>query len=161
MHNQRPGWQCKAAMVALLTGIGVASGVAAGELESLTGIGLDVRDPEISAKFYRDALGFEVARRIPEGSAAPRTIALSLSGKADLGLIVLRRADDPLPPGHEAFGRIITTARDGRAAADRIRAAGYAVTRIVENPNGPGSLEVWTRDPDGYAVEVFQPPRQP
>ncbi len=161
MRNKNAGWRRGVAMAALLTGLGVAGGVAAGELESLMGIGLDVRNPEISAKFYRDALGFEVARRIPEGSATPKTIAMSLSGKADGGLIVLRRAEGPLPPGHDGFGRVITTTRDGRAAADRIRAAGYRVTRIVDNPNGPGSLEVWTRDPDGYAIEVFQPPRLP
>jgi catechol 2,3-dioxygenase-like lactoylglutathione lyase family enzyme len=145
--------------VALVIGAAAVSAAAASDgVEALSGFGLNVTDIEASARFYEMALGFKEARRIPQVVAPARVIALSLTGGTDAPLIVLKRSDTPLPPDHTSFGRIITASHDARAVAARVRAAGYPVVRIVEEPNGPGSMEVWTRDPDGYDVEVFQAP---
>lgn len=129
---------------------------AAGRVDALTGVGLSVSDIARSEVFYERALGFQEARRIPNGADDPKVVALSTTGRMDAPLIVLRRSDTPLLAGHEGFGRIILATKDGVAVAAQIQHAGYEVTRTVEAPDGPGSLEVWTKDPDGYQVEVFQ-----
>src|SRR5690606_23466243 len=111
--------------------------------------------------FYSEALGFEETLRLPRDAAEPRVIALAIPGAPGGPLIVLRRSEAPLPAGATRFGRLITQSNDARAVAERIRRAGFEVSRIVERPTGPGSLEVWSKDPDGYEVEVYQPPDTP
>jgi lactoylglutathione lyase len=155
----RPNWRRSVVGLALSAALLAGGDVRAADgVDAVLGVGVTVSDVEASARFYREALGLKEARRLPLGGGPAGVVALSSTGKMDAPLVVLKRAEGPLEPGRAGFGRIITGSSDARAVLARIRAAGYAVTRVVEGPNGAGSMEVWTRDPDGYEVEVFQPP---
>lgn len=114
-----------------------------------SGVGLNVSDLERSRKFYEDVLGFKVDARVPaQGPAVEYLMGLTGNLRAD-ALIVLRQG--AVTPGATGFGRIIVTAPSGRALAERAAAAGYPPAKIVDGTN-------IIRDPDGYAIELYQRP---
>lgn len=152
-------------MRALLLAVGAAAllagPAAAAELPPLgpeirpiraSGVGLVVSDLEKSRAFYADVLGFKVAARVPaQGEAKEYLLGLTGDVRADT-LIVLRQGS--APAGATGFGRIILVAPNGRALAERAAAAGFAPPRIVDGTNV-------IRDPDGYAIELYQRPAAP
>lgn len=114
-----------------------------------SGVGLTVSDLERSRRFYEDVLGFKVAARVPaQGQAQEYLLGLTGNLRADT-LIVLRQGAPPA--GATGFGRVILTAPDARRLAERAAAAGYPPPRIVDGTNV-------IRDPDGYAIELYQRP---
>jgi catechol 2,3-dioxygenase-like lactoylglutathione lyase family enzyme len=114
-----------------------------------SGVGLNVSDIERSKAFYTDVLGFKVAARIPaQGPAKEYLLGLTGDIRAD-SLVVLTAAKPA--PGATSFGRIILVAPSGRALAERAAAAGFPPAKIVEGTN-------FIRDPDGYAIELYQRP---
>lgn len=114
-----------------------------------SGVGLVVSDLEKSKAFYTDVLGFKVAAKVPaQGPAVEYLLGLTGDIRADT-LIVIRQGD--VPTGATGFGRIIVVAPSGRALAERAAAAGYPPAKIVDGTNV-------IRDPDGYAIELYQRP---
>jgi len=114
-----------------------------------SGVGLNVSDLERSRRFYADVLGFKVAARVPaQGEAVEYLMGLTGDLRADT-LIVLRQGK--VPPGATGFGRIVVTAPSGRGLAERAAAAGYPPAKVVDGTN-------IIRDPDGYAIELYQRP---
>lgn len=114
-----------------------------------SGVGLNVTDLERSRQFYESVLGFKVAARVPaKGPAQEYLMGLTGNVRADT-LIVLRQGKPA--EGAATFGRIVVVAPSGRKLAERAAAAGYAPAKIVEGTN-------IIRDPDGYAIELYQRP---
>lgn len=117
-----------------------------------SGLGLVVSDLERSRQFYEGVLGFRVAARVPaKGPAQEYLLGLTGNVRADT-LIVLRQGK--VAEGAAGFGRVILVAPSGRKLAERAAAAGYAPPRIVDGTNV-------IRDPDGYAIELYQRPASP
>lgn len=114
-----------------------------------SGVGLVVSDLERSRQFYETVLGFKVAARVPaQGEAQEYLMGLTGNVRADT-LIVLRQGAPPA--GATGFGRVILTAPNARRLAERAAAAGYPPPRIADGTNV-------IRDPDGYAIELYQRP---
>ena len=117
---------------------------------------LFVEDVDASARFYAEALGFEVERREP-GYAHLRR------GDAELGLasVTLLPEDGPGPAftrkavarGRGAGVEIVLEVDDLSKAAQAVEAGGYALLEPEQDrPWGLRDLRVI--DPDGYYVRV-------
>ncbi|MGA0605110.1 VOC family protein [Phenylobacterium sp. VNQ135] len=119
------------------------------KLTRMSGVGLVVSDLERSRQFYTDVLGFRVAARVPaQGPVQEYLLGLTGDIRADT-LVVIRQGQ--VPAGATAFGRVILVAPNARGLAERAAAAGYRPSRIVDGTNV-------IRDPDGYAIELYQRP---
>ena len=126
----------------------------AGEREAGLGLRVElfVRDVARSVAFYRDVLGFEVARTAPDGYTAVRRDG------AEVGLNDVARLPDGHPvrpePG-QSPGRgveLVIMARDVAGAHARAMAACGTVTVLVRQPWGLTDFRVV--DPDGYYIRV-------
>ena len=116
----------------------------------VAGVGLRVSDLERSKRFYTEVLGLKVAARVP-AQGEPIEYLLGLTGNIrEDTLVVIRKAE--VTPGASEFGSITLVVPNGKKAAERVVAAGYANARpIVEGTN-------FVRDPDGYLIELYQRP---
>jgi lactoylglutathione lyase len=56
----------------------------------------------------------------------------------------------------DGFGHIALGAPDIRAVCERVRAAGYEVTRDPGPMKHGGSAIAFTKDPDGYKIELIE-----
>lgn len=114
-----------------------------------SGLGLTVSNLEKSKTFYTDVLGMKVDARVPAtGAAVEYLLGYSGNTQADT-LVVLRQG--PVVPGATSFGRIVIVVPSGRKMAERIRASGVAVDKVVDGTN-------IVTDPDGYKIELYQRP---
>ncbi len=141
-------------------------------------LGLTVSDIEQSIAFYRDLLGMELIRRRPRVTAnyvskqtGYDSVELSVasfrvSPGSKQSLEVVQYLNQAGPPSDQATNRL------GNShlclLVDDLR-AGYAALQdqgvrfksepieITEGPN-QGGLVVYFYDPDGYTLELFQPP---
>jgi catechol 2,3-dioxygenase-like lactoylglutathione lyase family enzyme len=121
----------------------------------ISGVGVNVSDIERSRKFYVEIIGLREALRVP--SEGPiHELVLSASGRlGGEAIVVLAKLEgQPLKPGRESFGRIITNPVDTDAVVRRAKAAGYMVSEYPRRPNGP--VVAFVEDPDGYRVELYQ-----
>jgi len=57
-------------------------------------------------------------------------------------------------PGATSFGRIVIVVPNGRKMAERVAANGGAAPNLRDGTN-------IVRDPDGYAIELYQRPAAP
>jgi lactoylglutathione lyase len=115
----------------------------------VAGVGLSVSDLERSMQFYTEVLGLKVAARVPAQGPA-REYLLGVSGDVRTDALIVLRESAP-PPGATAFGRVVLAVPDSRAMAERAAAAGHEPTRLAD------TVHV-VRDPDGYAIELYQRP---
>jgi len=94
-------------------------------------------------------LGMKVDAKVP-ATGVPVEYLLGMTGnlQADT-LVVLRQGE--VKPGATSFGRIVLVVPSGRKMAERVKAAGYTVERIVDGTNV-------ISDPDGYRIELYQRP---
>ena len=120
----------------------------------LAGVGINVSDIERSARFYTEVIGLRRAMRAP-ATGEMRELVLTANGQMGGTILVLAKLDgQPLTPGREGFGRVITNPPDVEAVARRAEAAGFKVTRLPHQPGGP--VVAFVEDPDGYRVELYQ-----
>lgn len=140
-------------------------------------VGLTVTDMERSLAFYRDLLGFEVIGRRPRIDADyvglqtgyPRVVLEAASLRLPGGgpsLELARYLTHAGPPAEPATNRAGTShlcllVTDLRACHAALSALGIrfrsAPVEITAGPNR-GGLVIYLFDPDGYVVELFQPP---
>jgi lactoylglutathione lyase len=122
---------CSPAMAPLVTG--------------LDNVHIYVGDMDRSSAFYRDVLGLPL-----EGDEHWQ--------EADLdGVRFALHEASSSHPEHGSGGVAVNfRVDDADAAAQRVRAAGYDVREQMREEYGV-SFEV--RDPDGYQIYLFQPPR--
>jgi lactoylglutathione lyase len=118
----------------------------------VSGVGLRVSDLEKSKKFYTEVLGLKVDARVPaQGEAVEYLLGMTGNTRED-NLIVIRKGE--VKPGATEFGSISIVVPNGRAMAERVKAAGYPVPKIVDGTN-------FVTDPDGYKIELYQRPAAP
>jgi lactoylglutathione lyase len=106
---------------------------------------LYVRDLERSLAFYRGVLGIPL-RAEEDGWAEARL------GDARFALHVAHEGVGELSSGsvHLDF-----EVRDADAATERVRAAGFEVVEVTREEWGTAVTVV---DPDGYRIQLYQPP---
>jgi catechol 2,3-dioxygenase len=113
---------------------------------------LNVSDVECSTKFYRDVVGFQVARYRPNGTGAFLTCGVV---HHNLALFKAPEGAQPLQKGqiglnHFAFK--IANYSALQEAHSRLTAAGAVIDHIVDHGM---TRSVYFLDPDGIMMELF------
>jgi glyoxylase I family protein len=134
-------------------------GNAGGEVCGLHHIAVQTRDLDASLRLYRDVLGMEVVMEVePVGG---KIILLDMGDGGCIELFA-PRADSAAPdsPGaNSPLMHIALTTSDTRGVLERVRRAGYEVTREVTE-SGLGDLKAtiaFFKGPDGEVLELWQP----
>lgn len=148
------------------------------QLSGIHHVGLTVADIERSIAFYRDMLGMTLHRRRPH---VDNDYVAQQTGYADVVLNVasFRVADSPQSlevvqymthsrPAADAgtnqpgISHLCLVVDDLQSAYDDLRQRNVQFrsppVRITAGPNA-GGLVVYFYDPDGYTLELFQPPQ--
>ena len=123
---------------------------------ALAQVAINVADLGRSERYYRDVLGFTRAWQYPPDSENPIEIGLAAPG-GGAGLVLAHLNDDPLPEGKGKYGRIIVNTANAKKLAAKAEAAG-SEPRFVTIPGDNPPTIVFFRDPDGYEIELYQPP---
>ena len=74
-----------------------------------------------------------------------------------MSIILAHFNDDPLPEGLSAYGRLIITTNDAAALAKRASERNSTLRNLSE-PGSAGPVIIFLDDPDGYQIELYQPP---
>jgi len=120
------------------------------------GVRYQVSDVSRSVAFYTEHLGFKLQHQQPPAFASVSLgpLMLLLSGPGASG-------SRPMPDGrHQASGgwnRIVLRVADLSKRIEMLKAAGIHFRNQMEV--GPGGRQVQIEDPDGNAIELFQPGR--
>lgn len=147
------------------------------KVESMYHVGFTVSDIERSIEFYRDLLGLDLYRR-QQGTAEYLAKVTGFPGvRLEIALLktpdghgmleLLQYVSHPAPatdretnrPGN---GHVCFRVSDIEAACEELRQRG--VRMISEVPVAitagvhTGARAVYLRDPDGFTVELYQPP---
>ncbi len=155
---------------------------AAWRLTDMHHVGLTVSDIEHSIVFYRDVLGMTLVRRRPKVDA---DYVGRQTGYADVALSVasfqvspecrqtlevvqyLNHEGSPIDPATNRAGisHLCLLVSDFHACHADLKAKGVEFksepVTITAGPN-EGGLVIYLPDPDGYTIELFQPPaREP
>lgn len=148
-------------------------------LGDLHHVGLTVSDIERSIAFYCDLLGMTLHRRRPHvdsdyvalQTGYPGVVlnvaSLKVSPESRQSLELVQYMNGGGPPAETATNRpgsshLCLSVSDLRACHASLQARGVRFksepVRITAGPN-EGGLVVYFYDPDGYTLELFQPPR--
>ena len=147
-------------------------------LRAINHAGITVADLDRSVAFYRDVLGLtvldvfdrttdDIGEIVGYPGARLRIAMLRAPGDAARLELIQYLAPSGTPTRPEthdpATGHVCFEAKDIHAVHARLVAAGFPARSDgpVEITQGPhrGTLAMYVRDPDGYTVELFQPPR--
>ena len=148
-----------------------------GHLTDLHHVGLTVSDIERSIAFYRDVLGMTLIRRretdadyigtqtgFPGVKLAAASFKVSPDSEGSMEIVqYLSHAGEPVERGTNRAGssHICFTVNDIQSTYDALRAKGVPFksepVAITSGPN-EGGYVAYLHDPDGYTLEVFQPP---
>ena len=148
------------------------------QLGELHHLGLTVADIERSIHFYRDLLGMTLIRRRPQvdndyvalQTGYPGVVlnvaSFKVTPESAQSLEVVQYMNHAGPPAETATNRagnthLCLTVNDLRACYASLLAKGVRFksepVTITAGPNQNG-LVVYFFDPDGYTLELFQPP---
>ena len=149
------------------------------KVESMYHTGFTVSDIERSIEFYRDVLGMSLYRR-QQGTAAYLATITGFEGvRLEVALLktpdgsgmleLLQYVSHPAPPteretNRPGNGHLCFTVSDVHTACAELKARGV---RLISEPAEitagvhKGAFGVYLRDPDGFTVELFQPPAKP
>ena len=118
------------------------------------GVRYQVRDVARSAEFYSKHFGFRIQRqRLPVFAAmALGPLELLLSGPAASGS---RPMPDGRVQGPGGWNRVVLQVSNLPSWIDRLRKSGLRFRNAMVT--GPGGRQVQVEDPDGNAVELFEP----
>jgi catechol 2,3-dioxygenase-like lactoylglutathione lyase family enzyme len=121
-------------------------------------------DPDASAAFYRDVLGFEVRSDVGQGKM--RWITVGPAGQPDMSILLAPPAADPGVTEDErrtiaemmakgTYGWILLATRDLDATFEQVQAGD---TEIVQEPTDQpyGIRDCAVRDPAGNLVRIQQ-----
>jgi glyoxylase I family protein len=113
-----------------------------------------VRDVRRSAAFYTEHFGFELEHQhLPEfADVSLGDLNILLSGPGASG-------SRPMPDGRKqepgGWNRVVLRVGDLPALIESLRQAGLHFRNEIEV--GPGGKQIQVEDPDGNAVELFEP----
>jgi glyoxylase I family protein len=123
---------------------------------SFWGVRYQVKDVNRSIDYYTRLLGFKLDHKhLPAfGQISIGNLKLILSGPGASG-------SRPLPDGRAqepgGWNRVILEVADLPARIEDLRRAGLHFRNQMET--GPGGKQIQLEDPDGNAVELFEPAR--
>jgi glyoxylase I family protein len=118
------------------------------------GVRYQVTDVGRAAAFYTGHLGFRLERQqLPAfANVALGELHLLLSGPGASG-------SRPMPDGRRqepgGWNRVVLRVADLPAWIERLKAAGVRFRNEMET--GPGGRQIQIEDPDGNAIELFEP----
>ena len=113
----------------------------------LTHIGLAVKDPERSFRFYREVFG---AREVWRG---PGSIQVTTPGNHDVIVFEEAKANRGKMAGVTHFGFRLIDPKDIDDAARAIERAGGNI--LEKGEFVPGEPYIFASDPDGYTIEIW------
>lgn len=125
-------------------------------------VGLIAVNGEAMVTFYRDVLGFETEQEVVRADGQGTQYRLKC-GQSVLKLTVLNeppsaRAPGAGPQGATGFRYITIFISNLEELVEKCRAAGYTVSREIGfSPIFPDKRIAFVDDPDGNAVEFFEP----
>jgi glyoxylase I family protein len=134
-----------------------SAGTANSFVKSLWGVRYQVTDVERSADFYIRQLGFKLDHKRPPAFAQVSNgqLKLILSGPGASG-------SRPMPGGGRqepgGWNRVILEVADLPSRIEALKAQGLRFRNEMES--GPGGSQILLEDPDGNAIELFEPARQ-
>lgn len=149
------------------------------QLGDLHHLGLTVADIERSIAFYRDLLGMTLHRRRPKvdneyvalqtgySGVVLNVASFKIAPDSAQSLEIVQYMNHPGQPADNATNRpgnshLCLTVNDLPACYAELKAKGVRFksdpVTITHGPNA-GGLVVYFYDPDGYVLELFQPPR--
>lgn len=123
----------------------------------LWGVRYQVKDVSRSVAFYTQRLGFKVdMQNLPAfAQVSIGDLKLILSGPGASG-------SRPMPDGREqepgGWNRVVLQVDDLAARVDELKKAGLRFRNNLEV--GPGGKQIQLEDPDGNAIELFEPARR-
>jgi glyoxylase I family protein len=126
-------------------------------IEGLWGVRYQVRDVARSVEFYTDVLGLTLdLQNLPAfGQVSIGDLKLILSGPGASG-------SRPMPDGRQqepgGWNRVILHVKDLAARVPELKKRGVRFRNELEI--GPGGKQIQVEDPDGNAVELFEPARR-
>ena len=157
-----------------------ASKVPDWQLADIHHVGLTVSDIERSIVFYRDLLGMTLLRRRPHvdndyvskqtgyAGVVLNVASFKVSPDSPVSLEIVQYMNHAGPAAETstnqpATSHLCLTVSDLSAAVADLRGKGVRFktdpVAITAGPN-TGGLVVYFNDPDGYTLELFQPPKQ-
>jgi catechol 2,3-dioxygenase-like lactoylglutathione lyase family enzyme len=121
-------------------------------------VGLNVTDLDRSTRFYREALGLDLAGE----SRAPGREYAFLAREGHLLLTLWRQSGGTAPtdrPGLHHLAFQVASIEEVYAAEERLRALGAVIHHdgIVPHREGGDSGGLFFEDPDGIRLEIYAP----
>jgi glyoxylase I family protein len=123
-------------------------------IEGMWGVRYQVRDVARSVEFYTKVLGFTLdLQNLPAfGQVSVGDLKLILSGPGASG-------SRPMPDGRQqepgGWNRVILQVKNLAARVPELKKRGVRFRNELEV--GPGGKQIQVEDPDGNAVELFEP----
>ena len=120
------------------------------------GVRYQVKDVSRAVEFYTKQLGFRLGHQQPPAfaSVSIENLTLLLSGPEASG-------SRPMPDGRHqepgGWNRVVLQVADLPARIDALKTAGLRFRNAMEV--GPGGRQIQLEDPDGNAIELFEPAR--
>lgn len=123
----------------------------------LWGVRYQVTDVRRSVVFYTQHLGFKVDQQNPPAFAQVSIgeLKLILSGPGASGSRAMPDGRQQEPGG---WNRVVLQVDDLAACVDELKKAGLHFRNNLEV--GPGGKQIQLEDPDGNAIELFEPARR-
>jgi glyoxylase I family protein len=121
------------------------------------GVRYQVKDVARSVEFYTEHLGFKLEhQQLPAfANISLGNLKILLSGPEASG-------SRPLPDGRSqepgGWNRVVLRVADLPALIERFKQAGLHFRNDMET--GPGGKQIQLEDPDGNAIELFEPARK-
>jgi glyoxylase I family protein len=125
-------------------------------IQSVHGVRYQVKDVVRAVAFYTRHLGFKLGHQQPPAFAnvSLGDVQILLSGPGASG-------SRPMPNGQRqepgGWNRIVLKVTDLPACIDTLKTVGIQFRNEMET--GPGGRQIQIDDPDGNAIELFEPAR--
>jgi len=125
-------------------------------IKGVHGVRYQVKDVTRAVEFYTGRLGFKLEHQhLPEfANVSLGDAQILLSGPGASG-------SRPMPDGQTqepgGWNRIVLKVTDLRGLIDALKQAGVSFRNEMET--GPGGRQIQVEDPDGNAIELFEPAR--
>ena len=125
-------------------------------VQGVHGVRYQVRDVARSVAFYTTHLGFTLEHQQPPAFASVSLgcVQILLSGPGASG-------SRPMPSGQKqepgGWNRVVLRIKDLPGFIESLKKAGLHFRNEMET--GPGGKQIQVEDPDGNAIELFEPAR--
>jgi glyoxylase I family protein len=125
-------------------------------VQGVHGVRYQVKDVARSVAFYTTRLGFTL-----EHQQLPAFASISLGGAQILLSGPQASGSRPMPDGQRqepgGWNRVVLRVSDLPAFIETLKTAGLRFRNEMET--GPGGKQIQIEDPDGNAIELFEPAR--